>query len=216
MEKLIELTGLIFKYNDRVVLDGLDLEVRVGDRIGLIGHNGAGKTTLLYLIMGFLKPLKGRIVILEKERKEEKDFIEIRQKIGLLFQDSDSQLFCPTVKEDIAFGPLNMGKTSEEVKEIVKKVAQFFGISHLLERPVYKLSGGEKKLVALAGIFAMDPLCYLLDEPSSGLDDQSKTKLIEFLKTQSTYLIVSHEIEFLKEVTNKIYKLEKGKLFQLF
>ncbi|MDK2861179.1 MAG: cobalt/nickel transport system ATP-binding protein, partial [Thermodesulfobacterium sp.] len=107
MEKVIDIKGLVFKYNDRVILDDLELEVRVGDRIGLIGPNGAGKTTLLYIIMGFLKPLKGKIIILEKERKEEKDFIEVRQKIGLLFQDSDSQLFCPTVKEDIAFGPLN-------------------------------------------------------------------------------------------------------------
>ncbi|WP_028840733.1 energy-coupling factor ABC transporter ATP-binding protein [Thermodesulfobacterium hveragerdense] len=215
MEKVIDIKGLVFKYNDRVVLDALDLEVRVGDRIGLIGPNGAGKTTLLYLIMGFLKPLKGKIFILEKERKEEKDFIEVRQKIGLLFQDSDSQLFCPTVKEDIAFGPLNLGKRHEEVREIIDKVAHFLGIVHLLDRPVYKLSGGEKRLVALAGIFAMNPICYLLDEPSAGLDEQSKTKLIEFLKTQSTYLIVSHEKDFLKEVSNKIFKLEKGKLFQL-
>jgi cobalt/nickel transport system ATP-binding protein len=215
MEKVIDIKGLVFKYNDRVVLDDLELEVRVGDRIGLIGPNGAGKTTLLYIIMGFLKPLKGKIIILEKERKEEKDFIEVRQKIGLLFQDSDSQLFCPTVKEDIAFGPLNLGKSHEEVKEIIDKVAHFFGITHLLERPVYKLSGGEKRLVALAGIFAMNPVCYLLDEPSAGLDEQSKAKLIEFLKTQSTYLIVSHEKDFLKEVSNKIFKLEKGKLFQL-
>ena len=131
-----------------------------------------------------------------------------------MFQDSDSQLFCPTVKEDIAFGPLNLGKKRGEVKEIVKEIARIFNIEHLLNRPIYKLSEGEKKIVALATVFAMDPICYLLDEPSSGLDENTRNKLIEFLKNHvKTCLIVSHDREFLKEIVENIYLLKNRKIY---
>ena len=174
----IILENVSFSYDSYSVLTEINFELRLGEKVGLIGPNGAGKTTLLYIIMGFLKPTSGKVFIFGKERKKEKDFLEVRQKLGLLFQDSDSQLFCPTVKEDIAFGPLNLGKDRNEVKEIVKSIAKIFNIEHLLERPVYKLSAGEKKIVALATVFAMNPICYLLDEPSSGLDEETKEKLI--------------------------------------
>ncbi|WP_038058030.1 energy-coupling factor ABC transporter ATP-binding protein [Thermodesulfobacterium hydrogeniphilum] len=213
---LIKLENITFSYNSFPVLKNINFEVRVGDKVGLVGPNGAGKTTLLYIITGFLRPQKGKIIILGKERKKEKDFIEVRQKIGLLFQDSDSQLFCPTVKEDIAFGPLNLGKSKEEVLKIVQNISDLFNIHHLLERPIYKLSGGEKKLVALAGIFAMNPICYLLDEPSAGLDEKTKFKLIEFLKNYvKNCVIVSHDKEFLKEIANKTYYLEKDKFYKI-
>ncbi|HDD43717.1 MAG TPA: ABC transporter ATP-binding protein, partial [Candidatus Desulfofervidus auxilii] len=194
MEKiLIKLENISFRYNSFSVLENISFELKFGEKVGLIGPNGSGKTTLLYIIMGFLKPVSGKVFIFGKERKKNKDFLEVRQKLGLLFQDSDSQLFCPTVKEDIAFGPLNLGKKREEVKEIVKKIARIFNIEHLLDRPIYKLSEGEKKIVALATVFAMDPVCYLLDEPSSGLDENTRNKLIEFLKNHvKTCLIVSH------------------------
>ena len=183
MEKiLIKLENISFRYNSFSVLENISFELKFGEKVGLIGPNGSGKTTLLYIIMGFLKPVSGKVFIFGKERKKNKDFLEVRQKLGLLFQDSDSQLFCPTVKEDIAFGPLNLGKKRGEVKEIVKKIARIFNIEHLLNRPIYKLSEGEKKIVALATVFAMDPICYLLDEPSSGLDENTRNKLIEFLK----------------------------------
>jgi len=195
-------------------LNSVSLEIKKGERIGLIGPNGSGKTTLLYLIMGFLKPYAGKIEIFGKERKEEKDFVEVRRRIGFLFQDSDSQLFCPTVKEDIAFGPFNLGKSRKEVLKIVEETVKIFGITHLLERPPYKLSGGEKKLVAFATIVAMKPECYLLDEPSTGLDEETKEKIKNYLLNQTdTYLIVSHDKEFLFEVAKKIYYLKDGKLF---
>ncbi len=210
MDEIIKLENISFSYNSLNVLKNLNFEVRVGDKIGLIGPNGAGKTTLLYIITGFLKPQQGKIFILGKERKGEKDFIEVRQKIGLLFQDSDSQLFCPTVKEDIAFGPFNLGKSREEVLEIVERISELFNIKHLLDRPIYKLSGGEKKLVALAGVFAMDPVCYLLDEPSAGLDEKTKYILSEFLKKHvKTYVIVSHDKDFLEGIVNKVYYMDK-------
>ena len=215
MEKtLIKLENISFRYNSFLVLENINFELKFGKKVGLIGPNGSGKTTFLYIIMGFLKPVSGKVFIFGKERKRDKDFLEVRQKLGLLFQDSDSQLFCPTVKEDIAFGPLNLGKKREEVKEIVKKIARIFNIEHLLDRPIYKLSEGEKKIVALATVFAMDPVCYLLDEPSSGLDENTRNKLIEFLKNHvKTCLIVSHDREFLKEIVENIYLLKNRKIY---
>ena len=215
MEKiLIKLENISFRYNSFSVLENISFELKFGEKVGLIGPNGSGKTTFLYIIMGFLKPVSGKVFIFGKERKRDKDFLEVRQKLGLLFQDSDSQLFCPTVKEDIAFGPLNLGKKREEVKEIVKKIARIFNIEHLLDRPIYKLSEGEKKIVALATVFAMDPICYLLDEPSSGLDENTRNKLIEFLKNHvKTCLIVSHDREFLKKIVENIYLLKNRKIY---
>lgn len=215
MEKtLIKLENISFRYNSFLVLENINFELKFGEKVGLIGPNGSGKTTFLYIIMGFLKPVSGKVFIFGKERKRDKDFLEVRQKLGLLFQDSDSQLFCPTVKEDIAFGPLNLGKKREEVKEIVKKIARIFNIEHLLDRPIYKLSEGEKKIVALATVFAMDPVCYLLDEPSSGLDENTRNKLIEFLKNHvKTCLIVSHDREFLKKIVENIYLLKNRKIY---
>lgn len=218
MEKIIEIKNLVFGYNNdqQLLLLDIDFEVRVGDKIGILGPNGSGKTTLLYLIMGFLKPIKGEIKIFGKIRKEEKDFLEIRPKLGFLFQDSDTQLICPTVKEDIAFGLLNLGKSKKEAMETVRKIADYFEITHLLERSIYKLSGGEKKLVALAGVFAMGPVCYLLDEPTTGLDERSKTKVLKILEKTPTWIMVTHEKEILEKIANKIYLLEEGKLKPLF
>jgi len=176
-----------------------------------MGPNGSGKTTLLYIIMGLLKPSSGTVEIFGKIRQKEKDFIEVRQKIGLLFQDSDSQLFCPTVKEDIAFGPINLGKSKEEALKIVKETCEILGLKGFEDRVTYKLSGGEKKLVALATVIAMNPLCYLLDEPSAGLDEKTIDRLTNYLLNKAnTYLVVSHDKEFLSRATQKIYYIQNG------
>jgi len=210
-EPIIRLRNISFKYDSREVLKNIDLEVYEGDRIGLIGPNGSGKTTLLYIIMGLLKPTSGTVEILGKIRETEKDFIEVRQKIGLLFQDSESQLFCPTVKEDIAFGPLNLGKTKDGASKIVKETCEILGLKGFEERPPYKLSFGEKRLVALATVMAMRPLCYLLDEPSSGLDETTTRRFLDHLKSNANvYLIVSHDRDFIGQATDKVYVLEKG------
>lgn len=209
-EPIIKLKNIAFSYDKRVVFNSLNFEIYEGDRIGLIGPNGSGKTTLLHIIMGLLKPQSGTVEIFGKIRKKEKDFIEVRQKIGFLFQDSDNQLFCPTVKEDIAFGPLNLGKTKEEAMEIVRKTSQILGIQNLENRVTYKLSGGEKRLVALATVIAMKPMCFLLDEPSTGLDEDTTEKLLNYLKANTkTLLIVSHDKSFLNKIADKIYYLNK-------
>ncbi|HHW20273.1 MAG TPA: ABC transporter ATP-binding protein [Thermodesulfovibrio thiophilus] len=210
---IIKLRNISFHYDSIEVLKNLNLEVYEGDRIGLIGPNGSGKTTLLYIIMGLLKPTSGTVEIFGKPRHTEKDFIEIRQKIGLLFQDSDSQLFCPTVKEDIAFGPLNLGKTREEAFKIVNETCELLGLKGFEDRITYKLSGGEKKLVAFATVMAMNPICYLLDEPSSGLDEETTERLLNYLRNNAqTYLLVSHDKDFINKATDKIFVLEPNKI----
>ena len=210
---IIKLSNITFHYDGRVVLNNLSLEIYEGDRVGLMGPNGSGKTTLLYIIMGLLKPSSGTVEIFGKIRQKEKDFIEVRQKIGLLFQDSESQLFCPTVKEDIAFGPLNLGKSKEEALKIVKETCEILGLRGFENRITYKLSGGEKKLVSLATVIAMKPLCYLLDEPSSGLDENTTERLLKFLKNNTeTYLLVSHDKNFITSATDKVYIINNGKI----
>lgn len=214
---MINLKNLTFGYsNGKKIFNNLNFSIKEGDRIGLIGPNGAGKTTLLHLIMGLLKPDSGEIEIFGKIRKEEQDFIEVRQRIGLLFQDSDDQLFCPTVEEDIAFGPLNLGKSHEETRLIVKETCRKLGLNGYEKKVTHKLSGGEKRLVALATVVAMHPECYLLDEPATGLDEDTTIRLLNYLKENThTFLIITHDYNFLKNVTEKIYMLREGSIKEL-
>jgi len=215
-EPIIRLKGVVFKYDERYVLKGVDLEIFEGERIGLWGPNGGGKTTLLYIIMGFLKPESGIVEILGKVRNKEEDFLEVRRKLGFLFQDSDNQLFCPTVKEDIAFGPLNLGKSREETFKIVEETCELLGLNGLKERLNHKLSYGEKRLVALGTVMAMKPVCYLLDEPCLGLDEMTQKRILSILRNNAkTYLLVSHNKEFLRQTTDKVYLLKDGRLFQI-
>jgi cobalt/nickel transport system ATP-binding protein len=211
---LINIKNLNFSYpNGKNVFNGLDFSLKKGDKIGLTGPNGAGKTTLFHLIMGLLNPNSGEIKIFEKVRKHEKDFIEVRQRIGLLFQDSDDQLFSPTVEEDIAFGPLNLGKSHEEARGIVKETCERLGLSGFEKRVTHRLSGGEKRLVALATVVAMHPECYLLDEPFSGLDETTTQRFLRYLREHTeTYIIITHDRELLKETVNNIYILNNGKI----
>ncbi len=181
--------------------------------MGLMGPNGSGKTTLFHVIMGLLKPSSGRMEIFGESVSGEKDFAEVRKRIGLLFQDPDDQLFHPTVLEDVAFGPLNLGKSREEARDIAFRTLDRLGLAEFEDRIVHKLSGGEKKLVSLATVLAMEPRILLLDEPTNGLDEQTKTKIMEVLSDLDlAYIIISHELDFLGETTDFIYVMEKGKI----
>ena len=145
--------------------------------------------------------------------KNENDFKKFRTKIGLLFQDSDDQLFSPTVIDDVAFGPLNLGFKGNTAKEIAEKTLEKLHISHLKNRITYKLSGGEKRMVALATILSMNPKVLLLDEPTNGIDEHHLNILIDFLKnTELSFIIISHDEKFLNKVTNKKVKLENGQI----
>lgn len=213
-KNILEIKNLHFNYkHGQKIFEGLNFSLKKGDKIGLVGSNGSGKTTLFHLIMGLLKPDSGEIYIFGKKRTEERDFFEIRQKIGLLFQDSDDQLFCPTVEEDIAFGPLNLGKSHGEVQLIVRDTCKKLGLSGLEKRITYRLSGGEKRLIAFATLEAMKPECFLLDEPTSGLDEETTRRLLSYLKNcAETYVIIAHDYEFLIDAVNEVYLLKDGKI----
>ncbi len=214
---LIELKEIKVSYPETgIVLNNLSLAVYKYDRIGIKGANGSGKTTLLYTIVGLVKPEKGEIKIFNKIMKDEKDFVEVRKKIGFLFQNSDDQLFSPTVEEDIAFGPLNLRLSREIVKGRVEETIKLLGIEKLRHRFPQTLSYGEKRIVAIATILSMKPEIYLLDEPTTGLDEKTTEKIEKFLTENNlTYCIVSHDLSFIKKVCNKIYILENGKIFPL-
>lgn len=213
-DPIIHLSGICYAYpSGPEILKELNLKVYPGDRIGLVAPNGSGKTTLFHVIMGLLKPHSGSIEIFGKEVTREKDFLKVRRQIGLLFQDADDQLFSPTVIEDVSFGPLNQGCTKSEALEISRKTLKFLGLSEFEDRITFKLSGGEKRLVSLATVLAMQPKVLLLDEPTTGLDLRTKAKLIEVIKSLTVSLItISHEFDFLKAATNEIYTLEDGRI----
>lgn len=211
---IIELNNVTYAFpGAEPVLQKLNFSLVPGQRIGMIAPNGSGKTTLFHLMMGLIKPDSGTVRFEGKSVSEEKDFIEVRRRIGLLFQDADDQLFSPTVMEDVAFGPLNLGKTKEEAIDISKKTLSFLGLEGFENRITFKLSGGEKRLVALATVLSMEPEALLLDEPTSGLDDATKERLIAILKRLNvTYMIVSHEFDFVSEVTDAIYTIREGQV----
>jgi cobalt/nickel transport system ATP-binding protein len=211
---IIKLDGITFSYPGALpVLKDLDFILSDGDRIGMIAPNGSGKTTLFHIIMGLLKPTAGRIEIFGQQVAKEEDFIAVRRRIGLLFQDADDQLFSPTVLEDVAFGPLNLGKSKEEAIAISSKTLSYLGLEGFEDRITIRLSGGEKRLVSLATVLAMEPRAMLLDEPSAGLDEATKNRLIDILKTLDiSYIIVSHEFDFLSEITDTIYTLQNGRI----
>ena len=200
-EPLIELHNISFAYpgSPNPVFQDFNFQLLPGKHVGLIGPNGCGKTTLLHLIMGLLRPQAGRIFVFGQEVSKEKDFVSVRQKVGLLFQNADDQLFCPTVLEDVAFGPLNQGKPPAEAIRIARETMERLGLEGFEERVTYKLSGGEKKLVSLATVLAMQPQLLLLDEPTTGLDEETRHRLIHILQDLDiAYMIVSHEHDFLE------------------
>ncbi|MCP3876461.1 MAG: ABC transporter ATP-binding protein [Desulfobacteraceae bacterium] len=212
---VIKLENICLSYSgtDTKVLDHLNLEINKGDRIGLMAPNGSGKTTLLHTIMGLCKPEAGTIKIFGKVLENEKDFLPIRSKIGLLFQDSDDQLFCPTVLDDVAFGPLNLGFSRQDAIDRSRKILEKLGIQIFEQSITHRLSGGQKRLVALASVLAMEPEVLLLDEPTAGLDTKVKKKLKDILNSLDiSYFVISHEFDFISQVTDKVYSMENGKI----
>ncbi|WP_006787561.1 energy-coupling factor ABC transporter ATP-binding protein [Thiorhodospira sibirica] len=217
MNELLELSAVHFGYPGQPpVLKGVDLTLRAGERIALTGPNGTGKSTLLLLCVGLLKPTHGQIRAFGQLRQREADFREVRARIGLVFQDPDDQLFCPTVQEDIAFGPLNQGKTLAEALALVEQTLSQLNLLHLKERVTYQLSGGEKRLVSLACVLAMQPEILLLDEPTNALDEATCERLIEILNhLPQTLVIISHDARFLRRVTQSQWQLKDGYILPL-
>jgi cobalt/nickel transport system ATP-binding protein len=213
---LIDLKNISFSYpGGKPVFQDLSLRLHEKERVGLIGPNGSGKTTLFHLIMGLLRPSSGTLKVFGKKLDDKDDFVSVRQQIGLLFQDADDQLFSPTVLEDVAFGPLNQGKSIKEAKKIAREVLLSLGLEEFEDRITYKLSGGEKKLVSLATILAMKPRVLLLDEPTTALDTETTIKIIDILENiDISFIFISHNMDFIKRTTDKVLGLIDGKIIQ--
>lgn len=180
-------------------------------RIGIIGPNGSGKTTLLHLLVGILTPTEGELLHHDKVVTSKEDLRNLRKDVGFLFQSSDDQLFSPTVIEDVAFGPLNLGYSPKKAKEIAVATLERIGLNGFEDRITHRLSGGEKKLVALATILSMEPKVLLLDEPTNNLDPETTSRLIEILDTLDLHeVIISHDWDFLSHTTSVLYELKHG------
>jgi cobalt/nickel transport system ATP-binding protein len=215
-DRLLALEGISFDYGrDAAVLRDLDFALAPGERVVLTGSNGSGKTTLLHLIMGLVRPRAGRVEVLGQSRSTETEFRDVRSKVGLLFQDSDDQLFCPTVLEDVAFGPLNLGMSSDEAQAIVSDTLHLLGLDGYQDRITYRLSYGEKKMVALATILAMQPRILLLDEPTAGLDERHEARLTAVLQDlPQEMIVVTHNRTFLERIATRVLHLSDGRIVE--
>ncbi|AFZ32951.1 Polyamine-transporting ATPase [Gloeocapsa sp. PCC 7428] len=210
VQEAIAIQNLSFSYQNRLnVLQNLNLTIRAGERVGLIGANGSGKTTLFLLTCGVLKPTAGKILLFDKPVAAG----EFRPEIGLVFQNPNDQLFLPSVRDDIAFGPENMGLSATEVEERIQEAVSLTGVQSLIERVPHHLSGGEKCMVAIAGVLAMRPQLILYDEPSANLDMRSRRRLIQFLqRSPQTIAISSHDLELILEVCDRVLLLGEGQI----
>ena len=208
--KAIAVKNLSFSYFDiNPIIKDLDLDIFAGEKVGLIGGNGKGKTTLFLLICGILSPKNGTIKLFEKKIEAGK----FNPEIGLVFQNPNDQLFCPTVRDDVAFGPENMGLTTEEINKRVTIALTLTGVSHLIDRTPHQLSGGEKSMVAIASVIAMQPKIVLYDEPNANLDLRARRRLIDFLQSaKETILLSSHDLELILEVCDRVILLDQTKI----
>lgn len=197
----------------RRVLQDVSFSLAPGQRIGLYGPNGSGKTTLFRCITGLVRPSKGLVRFHGKALHDEKGFHALRCKVGFVLQHADDQLFFPTVLEDVAFGPLNLGLSAAEAGEQARATLQRLGLSDFEQRLTHHLSGGEKKLVALATVLAMDPEALLLDEPTNDLDQDARQRLIDILCDLPTArLVISHDWDFLSRVCGEYRTIREGHL----
>lgn len=214
MSPLLELMDIHFAYPGQPpVLRGASLRIRAGQRISLVGANGSGKSTLLRVALGLLRPYRGSITAFDRSRERETDFHEVRRRIGLVFQDPDDQLFCPTVAEDIAFGPLNLGKSRDEARRLVDEILEQLALEALRDRVTHHLSGGEKRLITLATVLVMQPDLLLLDEPTNALDPENEARLLTILNSlPQAILLVSHDPAFRARVAPDERRLMDGRV----
>jgi cobalt/nickel transport system ATP-binding protein len=213
---LVQLDQVSFAYpGGSNILHHIDLALDYNQRVGLIGPNGSGKTTLLHLLMGLHQPTEGKLVFKGNRITNKSDLKKLRKSIGLVFQDADDQLFSPTVIEDVAFGPLNLGKSPKQALEISNTTLENLGLLELANRVTHRLSGGEKKLVSLATVLSMQPEAMLLDEPTNNLDKEIRKRLIGILNgLDIAYMIISHDWDFLSATCNSLYVLDQGQVQQ--
>ncbi len=209
----VDLANLTFSYPDGTrALDDISFTVEPGESVALLGPNGAGKSTLLLHLNGYLTPTTGEVriagIVLRRET-----LAAARAAIGMVFQDPDDQLFMPTVRDDVAFGPLNLGASPAAAAERVTAALERVGGAHLADRPPHRLSFGEKRAVAIATVLAMDPEILVLDEPSANLDPRGRRRLIELLRSfPQTRLIATHDLELAVQLCPRAIVLDGGRV----
>ena len=210
----LKITELAFAYPDgNQALYGVNLEIAQGERVALLGPNGAGKTTLVMHMNGIHPTMQGRLEIAGElvDAKNKESLRSIRSKVGIVFQDPDDQLFMPTVGEDIAFGPFNMGKRGAELEQIVDEALDLVGMREYKDRPPHHLSFGQRRRVAVATVLAMKPEILVMDEPSSNLDPASRRELAEIVRSLNiTMVMVTHDLPYALELCERSVILSGG------
>ena len=220
----IKIKNLTHIYNEgmpfeKMALNDINIEINTGEFVGIIGHTGSGKSTLIQMFNGLLKPTKGEVLVNNENINGDKvNKKEIRQKVGLVFQYPEYQLFEMTIKDDVAFGPKNLGLSKEEVEARVKYALEAVGLDEsYYEKSPFELSGGQKRRVAIAGVLAMKPEILILDEPTAGLDPKGRNELFEQLQKMHkelglTIVLISHSMEDVARYVEKLFVLYKGKI----
>jgi len=204
---------------EKKAIDNISFEIKDGEFVGLIGHTGSGKSTLIQMLDALIKPDSGKIYIYDTEITSDKvNMKDIRSNVGLVFQYPEHQLFEETVYKDIAYGPLNFGKTSEEIKSVIEETIELVGLDKsVLDKSPFELSGGQKRRVAIAGVLAMSPKILILDEPTAGLDPAGRNDILSCIKKlhdekNITVILVSHSMEDIANTVDKIMILSDGNL----
>jgi cobalt/nickel transport system ATP-binding protein len=214
-----EVHNISFSYEAIPAICGLTLHIGQGERVVLLGANGSGKSTLLRVLDALCFPSAGSVTFkgdaLTAKRLQQDEFsLNFRRRVALVFQNPDVQLFNPTVFDEVAYGPLQMQWRKEDVMRRVEETLQFMSISHLRDRPPYRLSGGEKKRVALASVLVLDPEVLLLDEPTATLDPKSQSQVVDLMQqwkgTAKTVITATHQLEIVEDIADRIYVLEAG------
>ncbi|RXM56826.1 energy-coupling factor transporter ATPase [Clostridium tetani] len=204
---------------EKKAIDDVNLEIKNGEFIALIGHTGSGKSTLIQHINGLLKPHSGRIIIDDIDiTKKEVKMSEIRKKVGLVFQYPEYQLFEETIEKDIAFGPKNLNLSEEEINKRIKRAMNIVGLDYekYRDKSPFELSGGQKRRVAIAGVVAMEPEVLILDEPTAGLDPKGRDEILREIKDlhkeyNMTIILVSHSMEDVAKLATRVLVMHKGK-----
>lgn len=209
---MIEVRNLTFAYeNNTPVLKDISFSVEDGESVGLIGANGAGKSTLMKVMLGLLDG-KGSVIVDGTPVKTE-TLAEIRRKLGFVLQNSDSQMFMPTVAEDMMFGLLNYGMSRQDAQQKSLQVLEELGVSYLKDRYNHRISGGEKRMAAIATVLAMEPSALLMDEPTSALDPKNRRMIINLLRSlKQTRIITSHDLDMILDTCSRVILLSEGRI----
>ncbi len=221
MPPMFELCDVYFEYDGIPALHGFSVQIAQGESVALLGANGSGKSTLLRILDALYFPSRGQVSFsgrpLTPEALRQEEFaLSFRRRVALVFQNPDVQLFNPTVFDEVAFGPLQMQWSKEEVLSRVGATMALMGITHLRDRPPYRLSGGEKKRVALASVIVLDPDVLLLDEPTSTLDPRSQSQVIDLIQewkgSSKTVITATHQLEIVDDIASRVLVLEEGRV----